>query len=58
MDIATTVSLDVNVPIEIPLDETLLTDYTKELDTGLAHLEKSLIQIGKKLANPLIDDDE
>ena len=52
VDIATTVVLDVDVPIEIPLAETPLLDYVEELDAGLARLEESLAQLSDKLALP------
>jgi hypothetical protein len=53
IDIATTVPLDVAVPIEVPLAETPLIGYIEELDTGLARLERSIVQLGKRLADPL-----
>jgi hypothetical protein len=53
VDIVTTVPLDVAVPIEIPLSETPLVSYIEELDTGLARLERSIVQIGMRLTDPL-----
>lgn len=53
VDIVTTVPLNVAVPIEVPLDETPLVGYIEELDTGLARLEKSIVQIGRRLTDPL-----
>ena len=52
VDIATTVSLDLDIPIEVPLAETPLVGYMEELDAGLASLEESLVQLGKRLAVP------
>ncbi len=52
VDIATTVVLDVDVPIEIPLADTLLADYVEEVDAGLARLEESLAQLSDKLVLP------
>ena len=53
VDIATTVLLDVEVPIEIPLAETPLLGYLEELDVALAQLEGALTRLEEKLANPL-----
>jgi hypothetical protein len=53
VDIVTTVPLNVAVPIEIPLNETPLVGYIEELDTGLARLERSIVQIGMRLTDPL-----
>jgi hypothetical protein len=53
IDVATTVPLDVAVPIEIPLAETPLVGYIEELDTGLARLENAILQIERWLKDPL-----
>lgn len=39
---STTVNLDVDVPIEIPLAETQLPHYIEQLDTALERLEREL----------------
>ena len=58
VDIATTVPLDVDVPIEIPLAETPLIDYMEELDTGLEQLEEALDQLEQKLAIPFVSSED
>lgn len=42
VDVITTVPLDLDVPIEIPLADTPLVDYVEELDAALARLEARL----------------
>lgn len=44
---STTVPLNLDVPIEIPLSETPLVGYLEELDTALGQLEEGLGQVGK-----------
>lgn len=58
VDIVTTVPLDVAVPIEVPLAETPLVGYMEELDTGLARLEKAIIQIERWLTDPLYSGED
>ena len=58
VDIVTSVPLDVDVPIEIPLAETPFVDYMDELDAGLARLEEALDQLEKKLALPFINGED
>jgi len=55
VDIVTSVPLDVDVPIEIPLAETPFVEYIDELDAGLARLEEALDQLEWKLALPFIN---
>jgi hypothetical protein len=42
VNVVTTVPLDLDVPIEIPLADTPLVDYVEELDAALARLEARL----------------
>ncbi len=42
IDIVTTVPLDLDVPIEIPISDTPLVDYLEELDAALAQVEARL----------------
>lgn len=58
VDIVTSVPLDVDVPIEIPLAETPFVDYMDELDAGLARLEEALDQLEEKLALPFINGED
>jgi len=54
----TTVPLDVDAPIEIPLAETPLAGYLEELDAVLARLEETLAHLEEKLTDPLGRDEE
>jgi hypothetical protein len=58
VDVVTTVPLDVAVPIEVPLAETPLVGYIEELDTGLARLEKAIVQMERWLRNPLYSGED
>ncbi|RLC68022.1 MAG: hypothetical protein DRI48_00760 [Chloroflexi bacterium] len=58
VDISTTVPLDVDVPVEIPLDETPLVGYVEELDTALEQLGEALLRLEKQLENPIRGGDE
>jgi hypothetical protein len=58
VDIATTVPLDIAVPIKVPLAETPLASYMEELDAGLARLEEAIVQIEKQLTDPFYDGED
>lgn len=58
VDIVTSVPLDVDVPIEIPLAETPFVEYMDELDAGLARLEEALDQLEEKLALPFVSGED
>lgn len=53
VDIETSVPLEVDIPIEIPLSDTPLAGYLEELDDGLGKLEISLNRLEQQLQNPL-----
>lgn len=58
VDIVTSVPLDVDVPIEIPLAETPFVEYMDGLDAGLARLEEALDQLEQKLALPFVSSED